>query len=68
MSKILKMDALRVMVSYLSSNDYDVANEIMSIIMKSQAKDKKNNVISNYIELKGKKEEKYFNENLIIKN
>ena len=56
------------MVSYLSSNDYDVANEIMSIIMKSQAKDKKNNVISNYIELKGKKEEKYFNENLIIKN
>lgn len=66
MSKILIVDAFKTMVDYVNSNNYDKANEVMRIISRSQEQDRKNNVLSNYIELKGKKDEKYFNKELII--
>lgn len=66
MSRILKVDALNTMVEYINSNNYEAANEILKIISRSQVKDKKNNIISDYMELNSKKEEKYFKKELII--
>lgn len=66
MSKISKMDAFKTMVEYLNCNKNDIANDIFKIINRSQNQDKKNNIISNYIELQ-KKEERYFSEELLIK-
>lgn len=66
MSKISKMDAFKTMVEYIDCNKNDTANDIFKIINRSQNQDKKNNIISNYIELQ-KKEEKYFREELLIK-
>lgn len=66
MSKISKMGAFKTMVEYLNCNKNDIANDIFKIINRSQNQDKKNNIISNYIELQ-KKEERYFSEELLIK-
>ena len=66
MSKISKMNAFKTMVEYLNCNKNDIAKDIFKIINRSQNQDKKNNIISNYIELQ-KKEERYFSEELLIK-
>ena len=60
MSKIHKIIAFQCVSEALDKNDYKTANAIMEIISKSVKKDKKNNIISNMIELNGIKEEKYF--------
>lgn len=66
MSKISKVDAFKTMVEYIDCDKKDMANDVFKIINRSQNQDKKNNIISNYIELQ-KKEEKYFKQELIIK-
>lgn len=66
MSKISKINAFRTMVEYVESDNYSVANEVFKIINRSQNNDKKNNIISKYIKLQGKKEEKLFKEEFII--
>lgn len=68
MTKISKVNAFKTMVEYIECNKYDIANEILKIITWSQEKDKKNNTISDYIEIKSKKEEKYFKKEFIIKD
>lgn len=60
MSKISKIDAFQCVVEAMDKNDYKTANEIMNIINRTLNKDKKNSTISNEIELRGAKEEKYF--------
>lgn len=65
MSKISKVDAFKTMVQYIECDRNDMANAVFKIINRSQNQDRKNNVISNYIELQ-KKEEKYFKDELII--
>lgn len=66
MSKVSKVDAFNTMVEYINNQKYDTANILFKIINRSQNIDRKNNTISSYIELQ-KKEEKYFREELLIK-
>ena len=65
MSKISKVNAFTTMVEYIDCDKTQIANDIFKIINRSQNQDKKNNVISNYIQLQ-KKEEKYFKKEFII--
>lgn len=67
MSKISKINAFKTMVEYIDCNKSDTANEIFKIINRSQIQDKKNNIISNYIQLR-KKEERYFETEFIIED
>ena len=61
------MNAFQTMVEYIDCDKNDIANDIFKIINRSQNQDKKNNIITDYIELQ-KKEEKYFKEELLIKD
>lgn len=66
MSKISKVNAFKTMVEYVDSDNYGAANEVFKIINRSQNNDKKNNIISKYIKLRGKKEERLFKAEFII--
>lgn len=68
MSKISKVNAFKTMVDYIDADNYNMANEVFRIINRSQNNDKKNNIISKYIKLQNKKEEKLFKEEDIIED
>lgn len=66
MSKISRMEAFNEVVKAMKNDNMSKANAMFQIINDSIASDKKNKTFSEYIELKGKKQELLFKD-IIIK-
>lgn len=65
MSKISRVDAFYEITNAMRNNDMEKANSMLKIVTESITFDKNNNTFSEYIELKGKKQESLF-KNIII--
>ncbi len=65
MSKVVRMEAIKQVVKAMEMGDKEKADKMFRVISDRFSKDKKNNTVSEYIELQNKKEEQLFRDILI---